>query len=113
MIFHPPLLFLGYAGYTIPCCLALASRLSGDGKDWLDLARNWNIVALVTLTAGIILGAPWWSYMELGWGGYWAWDPVENASRLSRGWQHGLLCTRPMMGALARPCCGPTCSWSP
>ncbi len=79
MIFHPPLLFLGYAGYTIPCCLALASRLSGDGKDWLDLARNWNIVAWVTLTAGIILGA-WWSYMELGWGGYWAWDPVENAS---------------------------------
>ena len=79
MIFHPPLLFMGYAAYTIPCCLALASRLSGDGKDWLDLSRNWNIVAWTTLTAGIILGA-WWSYMELGWGGYWAWDPVENAS---------------------------------
>lgn len=79
MIFHPPLLFLGYAGYTIPCCLALASRLSGNGREWLDLSRNWNIVAWIFLTAGIILGA-WWSYMELGWGGYWAWDPVENAS---------------------------------
>ncbi len=79
MIFHPPLLFLGYAGYTIPCCLALASRLSGSGREWLDLSRNWNIVAWIFLTSGIILGA-WWSYMELGWGGYWAWDPVENAS---------------------------------
>lgn len=79
MIFHPPLLFLGYAGYTIPACLALASRLSSDGKDWLELSRNWNLMAWIFLTAGIILGA-WWSYMELGWGGYWAWDPVENAS---------------------------------
>jgi len=79
MIFHPPLLFLGYAGYTIPFCLALASRLSGNSREWLELCRNWNIVAWVFLTSGIILGA-WWSYMELGWGGYWAWDPVENAS---------------------------------
>lgn len=79
MIFHPPLLFLGYAGYTIPCCLALASRLSGGNREWLDLCRNWNIVAWIFLTAGIVLGA-WWAYMELGWGGYWAWDPVENAS---------------------------------
>jgi len=79
MIFHPPLLFLGYAGYTVPFCLAMASRLSGNGREWLELCRNWNIVAWIFLTAGIILGA-WWSYMELGWGGYWAWDPVENSS---------------------------------
>ncbi len=79
MIFHPPLLFLGYAGYTVPFCLALACRLSGNGREWLDLCRNWNIVAWIFLTSGIVLGA-WWSYMELGWGGYWAWDPVENAS---------------------------------
>ncbi len=79
MIFHPPLLFLGYAGFTIPCCLAFACRLSGNGRDWLELCRNWNILAWIFLTSGIILGA-WWSYMELGWGGYWAWDPVENAS---------------------------------
>lgn len=79
MIFHPPLLFLGYAGYTVPCCLALASRLAGDGREWLTLSRNWNLVTWIFLTAGIVLGA-WWAYMELGWGGYWAWDPVENSS---------------------------------
>lgn len=79
MVFHPPLLFLGYAGYTIPCCLALASRVSGNGREWLELSRNWNIISWIFLAAGIILGG-WWAYMELGWGGYWAWDPVENSS---------------------------------
>ncbi len=82
MIFHPPLLFLGYAGFTIPGCLALAQALSGSVRqepNWVELSRNYNLVAWLTLTAGIILGG-WWSYMELGWGGYWAWDPVENAS---------------------------------
>jgi cytochrome c-type biogenesis protein CcmF len=81
MIFHPPLLFLGYAGFTIPACLALAQTLSRgrDHASWLEASRNFNLIAWLFLTAGIILGA-WWSYMELGWGGYWAWDPVENAS---------------------------------
>ncbi len=79
MIFHPPLLFLGYAGFTIPACLALAAWLTGERRSWLDVGRNWAIVSWIFLTAGIVLGA-WWSYMELGWGGYWAWDPVENAS---------------------------------
>lgn len=79
MIFHPPLLFLGYGGFTIPACLALAAWLTGERRSWLDLGRNWAITAWIFLTAGIVLGA-WWSYMELGWGGYWAWDPVENAS---------------------------------
>lgn len=79
MIFHPPLLFLGYAGFTIPFCLALAIRLAGDNKSWLDASVNWVLVSWIFLTAGIVLGA-WWAYMELGWGGYWAWDPVENAS---------------------------------
>ncbi len=79
MIFHPPLLFLGFAGYTIPAACALASSLAGEEKSWVKLTRNWNILAWVFLTAGIVLGG-WWSYMELGWGGYWAWDPVENAS---------------------------------
>lgn len=79
MIFHPPLLFLGYGGFTIPACLALAAWLTGEGRSWLDIGRNWAIVSWIFLTAGIVLGA-WWSYMELGWGGYWAWDPVENAS---------------------------------
>jgi len=82
MIFHPPLLFLGYAGFVIPGCLALAQAISESGSredSWLDLSRNFVLISWLFLTAGIILGA-WWSYMELGWGGYWAWDPVENAS---------------------------------
>ena len=79
MIFHPPLLFIGYAGFTIPCCLAFAHCVTGSPFLWLERCRNWLVIAWIFLTAGIILGA-WWSYMELGWGGYWAWDPVENAS---------------------------------
>lgn len=79
MIFHPPLLFLGFALYTVPGCAALAAYIAGEPKSWVKLTRNWNILAWVFLTAGIVLGG-WWSYMELGWGGYWAWDPVENAS---------------------------------
>ena len=75
MIFHPPLLLLGYAGFTVPACLALASRLSGEGWDWLPVGRRWNIFSWIFLTAGIVLGG-WWAYMELGWGGYWAWDPA-------------------------------------
>ncbi|NJB67401.1 cytochrome c-type biogenesis protein CcmF [Desulfobaculum xiamenense] len=79
MIFHPPLLFIGYAAFTVPCCLALASWLNGEREEWLPCGRRWVLFAWMFLTAGIILGA-WWSYMELGWGGYWAWDPVENSS---------------------------------
>ena len=79
MVFHPPLLFLGYAGFGLPACAALAHGVSGVGGQWIRPMRNWTLLAWVFLTIGIILGA-WWSYMELGWGGYWAWDPVENAS---------------------------------
>ena len=83
MIFHPPLLFLGYAGFTVPACLALAQAQSAQagGKEapWFVLARPYTLWSWILLSAGIILGA-WWAYEELGWGGYWAWDPVENAS---------------------------------
>ncbi|MCJ2162943.1 MULTISPECIES: cytochrome c-type biogenesis CcmF C-terminal domain-containing protein [unclassified Pseudodesulfovibrio] len=79
MIFHPPLLFLGFGLYAIPACAALAASIAGEKKSWITVVRNWNILSWVFLTAGIVLGG-WWSYMELGWGGYWAWDPVENAS---------------------------------
>lgn len=79
MIFHPPLLLLGYAMYVIPACAALGGALSGQTREWISATRNWSILSWTFLTAGIILGG-WWSYMELGWGGYWAWDPVENAS---------------------------------
>lgn len=79
MAFHPPLLFLGYALFCSPAACAVASILAGEPRSWIRICRNWNLVAWVSLTAGILLGG-WWSYMELGWGGYWAWDPVENAS---------------------------------
>lgn len=82
MIFHPPLLFLGYGGFVIPGCLALAqgfSRGQDEEPAWFILGRPFTLVSWSLLSAGIILGA-WWAYMELGWGGYWAWDPVENAS---------------------------------
>ncbi len=84
MIIHPPLLFLGYGGFTIPSCLALAQALTRTKENepsWIDNSRPFIMTAWIFLTAGIILGA-WWAYMELGWGGYWAWDPVENASLL-------------------------------
>jgi cytochrome c-type biogenesis protein CcmF len=79
MIFHPPLLLLGYACFAIPGCAAIAAALSGETSQWIRSTRNYTILSWMFLTSGIILGA-WWSYMELGWGGYWAWDPVENAS---------------------------------
>ncbi|WP_300157871.1 cytochrome c-type biogenesis CcmF C-terminal domain-containing protein [Solidesulfovibrio sp.] len=79
MIFHPPLLFLGYAGFAVPACLGLAAWIVGEKRSFAAASRNTVILSWIFLTAGIILGG-WWSYMELGWGGYWAWDPVENAS---------------------------------
>ncbi|MDR1242909.1 MAG: cytochrome c biogenesis protein CcsA [Deltaproteobacteria bacterium] len=84
MIFHPPLLFLGYAAFTVPACLAPAQALSGHQAEeglWSGLSRRFTLPAWVLLSAGIILGA-WWAYMELDWNGYWGWDPVENASLL-------------------------------
>ena len=82
MAFHPPVLYLGYVGFTVPFALAVASLATGRlGEGWLLEARRWTLVAWGCLTVGIILGA-WWSYEVLGWGGYWAWDPVENASFL-------------------------------
>ena len=82
MAFHPPVLYLGYVGFTIPFAFAVAALVTGRlGEGWLIETRKWTLFAWAFLTAGIILGA-WWSYAVLGWGGYWAWDPVENASFL-------------------------------
>ena len=79
---HPPLLYLGYVGLTVPFAYAVAALVTGDtGRDWLLAVRGWTLAAWTFLTLGIVLGA-WWSYGVLGWGGYWAWDPVENASLL-------------------------------
>ncbi|MBN1806183.1 MAG: heme lyase CcmF/NrfE family subunit [Sedimentisphaerales bacterium] len=84
MVLHPPILFIGYAGFMITCAWAF-SRLTTIREDktsiLLDQARRWTLFAWLFLTGGIVLGA-WWAYEELGWGGYWAWDPVENSSLL-------------------------------
>ena len=80
MIFHPPTLFLGYVGFTVPFAFAMAALISGRlGDEWIKTTRKWTILAWFFLTAGNLLGMEW-AYVELGWGGYWAWDPVENAS---------------------------------
>ncbi|HVF75435.1 MAG TPA: heme lyase CcmF/NrfE family subunit [Acidimicrobiales bacterium] len=80
--FHPPMLYLGYVGFTIPFAFAVAALVTGRvGEGWLIETRRWTLFAWGFLTSGIILGA-WWSYEVLGWGGFWGWDPVENASFL-------------------------------
>ncbi len=82
MAFHPPMLYLGYVGFTVPFAFAVAALATGRlGEGWLVATRRWTLFAWGFLTVGIILGS-WWSYEVLGWGGYWAWDPVENASFL-------------------------------
>lgn len=78
--FHPPLLYLGYVGFTVPFAFAMSALLRGEGgPDWLRRTRRANLVAWTGLSGGLVLGA-WWSYEVLGWGGFWAWDPVENAA---------------------------------
>jgi cytochrome c-type biogenesis protein CcmF len=80
--FHPPLLYLGLVGFTVPFSFACASLITGRvGEGWLIETRRWTLFSWAFLTGGVILGA-WWSYQVLGWGGYWAWDPVENAAFL-------------------------------
>ncbi len=81
MAVHPPLLYLGYVGMTVPFAFAMGAMFSGEvaSDDWMRLTRRWTLSAWAFLTAAIIAGM-WWSYEVLGWGGYWAWDPVENAS---------------------------------
>lgn len=82
MAVHPPLLYLGYVGLTVPFAYAMSALLGRvEGVDWLHRTRRTNLAAWSLLTAGLIVGA-WWSYEVLGWGGYWAWDPVENAALL-------------------------------
>lgn len=97
LIFHPPLLYLGYVGFAVNFALTIAALLSGH----LDAAlarwmRSWALVSWLFLTLGIVLGA-WWAYYELGWGGWWFWDPVENASLmpwlLGLGLLHSLIVT--------------------
>jgi cytochrome c-type biogenesis protein CcmF len=80
--FHPPLLYLGLVGFTVPFCLAIGSLVTGQTAEaWLRESRRWAVVSWACLSAGIVLGM-WWSYQVLGWGGVWSWDPVENTALL-------------------------------
>ena len=82
MAFHPPILYLGYVGFTVPFAFATGALATGRvGEGWLLATRRWTVMAWGFLTLGVVLGA-WWSYETLGWGGYWGWDPVENVSLL-------------------------------
>src|SRR6201987_5901372 len=82
MVIHPPNLYSGYTGFTIPFAFALAALLARyPGEKWIHLTRKWTMIAWCFQTLGILLGAHW-AYAVLGWGGYWGWDPVENASLL-------------------------------
>ena len=80
MVIHPPMLYLGYVGFTVPFAFALAAlAMRYPGEKWIHITRRWTMVTWGFLTGGIFLGAHW-AYSVLGWGGYWGWDPVENAS---------------------------------
>jgi cytochrome c-type biogenesis protein CcmF len=80
LIIHPPMLYMGYVGFSVAFAFAVAALLGGEvNRDWVRWSRPWTLVAWAFLTAGISLGS-WWAYYELGWGGWWFWDPVENAS---------------------------------
>ncbi len=80
MVIHPPVVFVGYAAYTVPFALAVGGLVVGRlDTSWLRTVRRWALFAWLFLGTGILMGA-WWAYLELGWGGYWGWDPVENSS---------------------------------
>ncbi|WP_103932200.1 heme lyase CcmF/NrfE family subunit [Bryocella elongata] len=82
MVIHPPMLYLGYVGFSIPFAFALgALMMRYPGDKWIHITRRWTMVTWLFLTCGIVLGMHW-AYAVLGWGGYWGWDPVENASLL-------------------------------
>ena len=82
MVIHPPMLYLGFVGFTIPFAFAMSALASGDlSTGWIKATRRWSLIAWICLSIGLILGGRW-AYDVLGWGGYWGWDPVENAAFL-------------------------------
>jgi cytochrome c-type biogenesis protein CcmF len=96
---HPPLLYIGYVGFSVAFAFAIAAMLSGDlDRRWAKWTRPWTTVAWMFLTLGIALGS-WWAYYELGWGGWWFWDAVENASFMP--WLIGTA----LIHSLAVTCC--------
>src|SRR6266849_5218491 len=86
MVFHPPMLYLGYISITIPFAFAIAALLTKKLEtEWLVAVRKWTLVSWLFLGIGLLIGM-WWAYVELGWGGYWAWDPVENLALFLGAW---------------------------
>ena len=82
MVIHPPMLYLGFVGFAVPFAFAMAAMITKQlGDTWIRTTRRWTMVAWMFLSIGILLGGKW-AYHELGWGGFWAWDPVENASMM-------------------------------
>ena len=82
MVIHPPMLYLGYVGFVVPFAFAMAALITRQlGDNWIRVTRRWTMVPWMFLGTGILLGGHW-AYSVLGWGGYWGWDPVENASLL-------------------------------
>jgi cytochrome c-type biogenesis protein CcmF len=80
MAIHPPTLYVGYVGFSVPFAFAMAALATGHlGDTWIRTTRRWTLFTWFALGTGVLLGG-WWAYLELGWGGYWGWDPVENAS---------------------------------
>ncbi len=80
MAIHPPMLYLGFVGFTVPFAFSIAAMAQRDMNAlWMRTVRQWLLFVWLMLSIGVMLGG-WWAYQELGWGGYWAWDPVENAS---------------------------------
>jgi cytochrome c-type biogenesis protein CcmF len=105
MVIHPPFLYLGYVAFTVPFAFAIAALALGrEDAEWIKISRRWTLGSWAFLTAGILLGA-YWAYIELGWGGYWAWDPVENASLMpwlvATAFLHSMIAQR-KQGALRR-----------
>jgi cytochrome c-type biogenesis protein CcmF len=102
MLIHPPIVFLAYAAWTVPFALAASAMIFGDRSgQWTQAARPWAIFAWVVLAAGLLLGADW-AYQELGWGGYWGWDPVENGSLIP--WLTGTALVHGLMAWRHRGC---------
>jgi len=119
MVIHPPLLYMGYVGFAVAFAFAVAALLAGRfDAAWARWSRPWTTAAWLFLTLGIAIGS-WWAYYELGWGGWWFWDPVENASFMPwlagscPGWPAPRCCTRwpwPKSAVPSRPgpCCWPS-----